>query len=64
MAVTVLQGVVKVDRNNARAFYNLGVALEKTNKAKEAVEAYENAARLDYSNKEEALRRAKFLRRS
>ncbi len=62
MAVTVLQEVVKVDRNNARAFYNLGVALEKTKRVKEAVEAYENAARLNYSNREEALRRARLLR--
>ena len=61
-AVTILQEVVKIDRNSARAFYNLGVALEKNNRTKEAVEAYEKAAELNYSNKEEALRRAKVLR--
>ncbi len=64
LAVTVLQEVVMADKGNARAFYNLGVALEKTSRIKEAIGAYKKAAALNYSNKEEALRRASFLRKS
>ncbi|MBI2141601.1 tetratricopeptide repeat protein [Candidatus Woesearchaeota archaeon] len=61
-AVKILQQVVKVDNSNGRAFYNLGVALEKSNRHKEAAEAYEKAAELNYAKKAEALRRAQVLR--
>lgn len=51
-----------IDKNNSRAFYNLGVALEKLRRLAEAVAAYEKAAELNYVKKDEALKRAQVLR--
>ncbi len=62
IGVKILQEVVRMDNANARAFYNLGVTLEKLSRAKEAADAHEKAAELNYANKEEALRRARVLR--
>lgn len=47
---------------HARAHYNLGVALEKIGCVEEAAEAYETSASMGYFRKDEALRRAAFLK--
>lgn len=62
-AVEILQHVVGIDTQNSRAHYNLGVALEKLGRGSEAADAYLKAAGLGYHNSEEALKRARILKK-
>lgn len=48
ISLKILQTVIEADKGNARAYYNLAVALEKLGKPDKAEEAYAKAAGLGY----------------
>jgi tetratricopeptide (TPR) repeat protein len=54
VAINRFQQVVRLDPQNAQAYYSLGIAMEAKNSFGEAVKCYERANAIDPSNKEYA----------
>ena len=46
-AESIFRQVIKIDPNDAKAYYNLGIALSKQGKLKEAIEKYQRSLDLD-----------------
>jgi len=54
VAINRFQQVVRLDPQNAQAYYSLGIAMEARNAFGEALKCYEHASAIDPSNKEYA----------
>jgi tetratricopeptide (TPR) repeat protein len=52
MAINRFQQVVRLDPQNAQAYYSLGIAMEANNSFGEALKCYEHASAIDPSNKD------------